>query len=366
MSTFDPSSTDPRPATDGRPAAGPSRRRAPLDAYFDGELIRTEQDLEHLGETVAVASGRREVDEAALAALREEADRAAARLAAVPYDAQKHPGDQLYRERYDRDGKKLEQLESALDHAVANLRDAERALAGVEAPPAGDPWAGLMALLGLVGVAFSVGMTLHDVVFAYLFAASAPALAASFGAGALLAGVSVLGMINAARHAQPKAAWEGWAWLFLGVSFGLAVLAMRAYVAETPEQHLLAVGFAAIEIVSVLSVKLYAVSLHREVVELRGAQAQRRRGEEAVRAAERQVADVRARIAALEDRMEAHRGRVETRTHRSLLAEAVRAAARAAAEAGYRRGLARNQGHLDGAALPPLTHIVTRRAPEAK
>ncbi len=332
----------------GSPSSTPPAAPHAPDGFLDGELIRLEVDLETHGEQVARQSGRHDPDPAALGALDDEADAAAARFASLPYAPETRASDAMYHEKFEALLVRHALLLQRVDYAAAMVRDSERARSALGAllPEPETPW--LVGLLGTCGMALSLGLALHDVVFGSIFVDPSQALVASLTAGALLGAVASVGMLSAARHVGAKTPWEVWGWFTLGIVFAGAVGLLRYWLGEP----LLAWGYAGIELVSVLAVKLCAVSLHRDVV----ASEVQRRG---ASAADMQVAGARAHhdecVASLERcgaSLEAHRRHAQRRDFRAELTEAVKAGARTAVRVGYLRGIARNVGYLDGREIP--------------
>lgn len=333
---FDPGSERPMPP---RPSTLYSQ-----DGYLNGELMKLETDLQAHAEEVARRSGSTEAREGDLAALRLEAEAAAERFRTVPWDPAKNPADALRDAEFQDHRSRREALRQRLDYAAAAVRDRARERAVVEAPGGREELFWLVAVLGVAGVGFSVGSSLHDAVFAPLFEDSTRALAASFLVGLVLAAVSVLGMLFSSLHAQEKGSGESRGWVALGVLFGFAVYLLRAWLAQTPYDQLIAVGFAGIELVSVLAVKLYSVSLHRAVLDHRRVQAGRAAADAQVGVAQTELEAAQVALAEVERKIEAHLRDVELREQRHRLTDQVRKAAVGAVEVGYRRGIAANRG----------------------
>lgn len=347
MSLLSPPPYDPGAA---RPMPPRSSTLYAMDGHLNGELMKLEVDLELHAEDVARRGGATRPQEEVLAALRTEAEAAADRFRTVPWNPATNPADALRDQEHRANLTRREELRQRLDYAAAAVRDRGRERSAVEAPSSRDDLFWFIALLGVAGVGFSVGSSVHDAVFAPLFVDPTQALVASFLVGVVLAAVSVLGMLFSALHPQPKEGWENRGWVGLGVLFGVAVYLLRAWLAESSMDQLIAVGFAGIELVSVLAVKLYATSLHRAVLDRRGLAFQRSAADAQVEVARGDHEAAQAGLAEVERRIEAHVRDVELRELRHRLIDQVRAAAKSAVEVGYRRGIAANQGQISGAA----------------
>lgn len=317
-----------------------------VDAYLQDERIRMEVEVAHHAYEAARRSGATEERPAELAAEEAYADTAAARFALLPYDPDKNPHDRLTHDEYLRVCQRRDQLVGQLDYAVAAEREAARARPACEAPGAKEELVWIVGVLGIVGVGFSVGVAVHDTVMVHVVGAGLRAIVASIVAGVVLASVPVLGMLFSALHPQPKERWESAAWFGIGLLFGVAVYLLRAWLAEEAQDHLFAAAFAGMELLTVVAVKLYATSLHREVLDRRSVARDRAAADARVEEARSYRAGREADVAQLERRIRDHQLHVAERTARSQLADRVREAARAAARAGYRRGIAHNRGFV--------------------
>lgn len=344
------------------PPVAPKSEPYPLsvDAYLQEERIRVEVDIARHAEESARRSGATAEVPEDLAAEEAFADTAAARFALPPYDPDRNPADRLTHEDYLGWCRRRDQLLAQVDHAVAAERDYARERTDVEAPSPKEELVWIVGALGVVAVGFPVGVAVHDTVMVHVLGVGVRAIVGSVVAGVVIASVPVLGLLFSALHPQPKERWEGTAWFGLGLLFGVAVYLLRAWLAQSPADHLFAAAFAGMELLTVIAVKLYARSLHREVLDRRTVLRARSAADARVEAARAHGADREQEVARLELRIREHQRQVAERTARVLQAPLVRESARAAAHAGYRRSIARNRGY----ALDHDVHLP--KAPEAK
>jgi hypothetical protein len=254
----------------------------------------------------------------------------------------------------------LKKLEQQVEHGRAALRDRERELAALGDPPVHPPAPWVIGLLGTLGIAATMVLTFHDIIFARLVAATDRALILSGLFGLPFAALVVWGLISDAEHERAK--WTHWIWVGVVLLFGMALVLIRSSGGHSDADRLLGYGLAGLEMVSLIIIELFVHGLR-----LRFARYREERGAFAV--AEQHVAVAKNHLA---DRLQDYEAcRAELREHDRQVSEReslVRstplavAASREAVLLGYEHGLAAMQGHLHGAStrLPERDEIVAR------
>lgn len=340
-----------RPSSPEMPA---NAHDAPLVDGRPGEdLIPLEADIHQKGYHQACRSGDIDENPQTVERLIALAEESASRLAAAPYDPAGNLADGHHEAARQRALVDLTERRQQEAYARVAVTDRRCELAAHGPAPEEPRFPILVGLLGMLGVALTLTITFHDLVFVRVLPGGAQAIVASFLSGLILAGTVTWGLLAGASHEGSER--SHWGWMLIGLAFGAGLLLMRLSVARTDGERLLGYGFAIAEVVAVMVLELFASGLRREW-------ARYRRELGPFVAAQQQVAVAEQRHAALEEGLAASEERVaaldhEVRVRESLVRAngAIRSAARAAILAGYRRGIDENRGHRAGFADRPPT-----------
>lgn len=257
------------------------------------------------------------------------------------YDPAQNRHDAMHQAEYERTLAQREESEQARDHAAANLREAEIALA--LAPKAGPMPAAhpLLVAAFIVTITLTVAPTVHDSVFHTL----PDDMLAWFGA--LLSAAFVGAMLTWAILSSRRTKWT-WIGVAAGVVLGLGLGVVRLSSAEGAGEVLFALGLTIMEIAAVLLLEGRASDLRasevdwlvrhadesEKVAHRDAAQADLARWETRVKELTQAIAD---KIAFVEDRHNRH-------IH---IAELEAVAIKAVVD-GYYAGIAENVGRVRG------------------
>ena len=336
----------------------------PATDYVDGrpdedDLVVVETDLRQLGHRMARFAGRRSSIEEELDSVQLLADEAAAAQGAAPFEPDHSFADRLAQDEYERDLLERQPLVQQVEHARADLRERRAELAALAPEPEPPRLNWLFPVLAAAAISVTLALTLHDLVFARMFSASggsSKALVFSLLCGALLGAIPAGHAFYSASYPDSKR-WlaEAVGRILVVTLFATSLLVLRLGVAESEAGKMLAWGFAILEFSLGGFLELFALGLRRRWQQFRADNTDWCAADQAVAMAELHVAERRSDLARHEARLAQHLERVRRREHLVRAAPARRAAARAAAHEGYFRGLAENNGHLNGFASEPPT-----------
>jgi len=296
------------------------------------------------GYTQAVASGKNERDpktEQQGAAFAENSARA---LGAAAFDPENNAADRHIREHREREVAKLALIEEQIQHAAVARRDAERALADEGDPPERPETPYLVGLLGALGIAVTITLTLHDLVFVRVFDVPEQAITASAVCGLLISGLSVYGLLGSARHPLSLPA-HGF-YVGLCALFGVSLLALRLGAGSTERDKWIGVGFAGLELVAVLIVELYTYGLRQRWQAYESSAASYAKAAAAASAAAAYEADRLQARSALQEEIDLIESKIAKRESLVRSTPLVVAAARDSWILGYLHGIEGNRAHL--------------------
>ena len=152
----------------------------------------------------------------------------------------------------------LDNYEQLRDHSLAVLGHRRAVLASLGDLPRRPSPPLLVGLFGILGIAMTFTMPLHDIVFARLLPITTQALLASFLSASAISALVVTGTLGGVRlggrHGQ--LASSGGALVAVGVA--AALLLLRLATVQGPEGWILAGGFSLLELCAVLLVERFA------------------------------------------------------------------------------------------------------------
>ena len=317
----------------------------PLDDVFGGSngssVLEMQTGLFQLGRNRALQSGTTEPRPDDVRALEDHARAMAKDTYRDRYDPAQNIHDAMHQAEYERNLAQRQESERAREHAAANLRDADIALA--RAPkagfqPAADP---LMVAAFIVTITLTVAPTLHDSIFHTL----PDDMLAWFGAllsAAFLGWMLTLAILNGRR--------TKWTWIGVaaGVLLGLGLCAIRLAAAEDASEVLFALGLTIVEIAAVLLLEWLASGLRADDSEWLV-----RRATESEKVAHRDAAHAdltrwETRVQELTQAITGKIAFVEDRHNRHIHIAELEAVAIKAVLDGYNSGIAENIGRVRG------------------
>lgn len=339
-----PSTSQPErttPGVDG--AARPQALEHVVERGESSSIFEMQTGLWRLGHHRAHLSGTTEPLAPDVQALEDHARAMAKDTYRDRYDPEANPHDAMHHTEYLRTLARREEAEKGEQHAEANLRDAEHAVA--EAPKAGpkpSPRPILVAAF-VVALALSIAPTLHDSVFHTIPDDLLAWFASLVGAG-FMAGMVTLAILGGRRT---RITWIGVA---AGVILGVGLGAVRLSSASGAAEVLFALGLTIVEIAVVLLLEWLAVSLRASEAEwLPRHEAESR----ALAARDMAAADLdrwKARLKAINDAISAKIAFVEDRHNRNMHIGELETVAIKAVLDGYNAAIAENIGRIRGVA----------------
>lgn len=259
------------------------------------------------------------------------------------YDPAKHAHDAMHHAEYQRTVAKRDEADIALQHAAANLRDAELDLA--KAPKVGPKPAPRHYLVAsfIIALALSIAPTLHDSIF-HTIPDDLLAWFASLVSAAFVGGMLTLAILGGRRTTMT------WIGVAAGVILGVGLGAVRLSTAQGASEVLFAVGLTIFEIAVVLLLEWMASGLRTNEAEwLPRNQAEA----EALAARDAAHADLERRQANLKELNDAIAGKiahVEDRHNRHIHIGELEAVAIKAVLDGYNAAITENIGRIRGVA----------------
>lgn len=219
-----------------------------------GSILEMQTGLFNLGRNRAIQSGTAEPRPEDIRALTDHARAMAKQTHRDKYDPSQNAHDAMHDTEYRRDLAQRDEAEIAEQHAAANLRDAERALA--RTPKAGtEPRAHAYQIAAfVVAIGVTVAPTLHDSLFATL----SDDLLNWFLSGLCSAFIGV--MLTVAILGGRRSKWT-WIGVAAGATLGLGLGAIRLAAANETGEVLIAVGLTVFEIAAVLLLEWLASAL---------------------------------------------------------------------------------------------------------
>jgi hypothetical protein len=252
----------------------------------------------------------------------------------------------MHQAEYERLLEQREEIEKAVAHATANLRESEIALANT--PKAGPKpqakwW---LTAAFIVAITVTISPTLHD----FVFFGISDDLLAWFGSS--VCGAFVASMLTLAILSGRRSRWE-WVGVAAGIGIGLGLGALRLSSAEGIAEVLFALGLTAMEVSAVLLLEWLARGLRAHEDEWR---AIRPMEEKAVALRDAARTDLERREKQLRDVSDAIGQKIAYVEDRSLrcvhLGELESVVIKAVLD-GYNAGIAENVGRLRGARRNP-------------
>lgn len=306
-----------------------------------GAVLAMQTGLYRLGYNHALASGTTVERPEDINPLQDHARAMARETHRETFDPQEHVHDAMHQAEYERSLAQREDAERGEQHAVANLREAEQAVAS--APKAGPKPRLNSWLLGAFIVVFSITVapTLHDSVFHTLpddLLAWFVSLICSAFVGAMLS----WGILGGRRT---KLTWIGAA---AGVALGIGLLAVRLSSAENAGEGMFAVGLTIVEIAAVLLLEFLARDLRIKEAEWTVDHAKESEALARHDACQQDLARRQGRVKEKHQAVIEKIALVEDRFNRNIHIEELEQAAVKAVRDGYSRGVAENIGRIHG------------------
>lgn len=320
-------------------------RREFVDGQPEDVVLRIEAEMFEVGRVHAARSGKTSLDKQTLPILRDLADAAAGRYAAVPFAPETDPADALEARDEARHTEREERLVQRADHARAHAADAKYERAVLGSAPAEPPPPLVAGLLGAMGIAVTATPTIHEVFVAKVVTNPVQSLVVSFlFALVIAAGLTWMLLRDATDPTRASKAVSATA-LTAAVLLPLGMGILRA------NHPLVAVGFGLVEFAIVLGIEHVRLRL----TDIAAAGAEKRAivaaAERRVAVAVEEVAQAEAALAHVERLRALHVERVRVRSHLARAAPTLQAAARSAIEAGYLSGISATHGQLFGASV---------------
>jgi hypothetical protein len=278
-----------------------------------------------------------------VAALTEHARAIARRTHSDKFDPSQNAHDAMHQAEYERLFSQRVEAETTEQHAAANLRDAEIALAGT--PKAGPkpqvhPW--LIAAFTIV-ITVTVAPTLHD-----LFATGDDLLAWFFATlSSVLLGFMLTWAILSGRRSPLE-----WIGVASGVILGVGLGAIRLSATGDAGEKGIAIGLTIVEIATVLLLEWLASGLRRrdnEWLPLHTAETQATAARDA---AQTDLLRWKAKLKELNAGIASKIALVEKRHNRNINLPELEAVAIKAVVDGYNAGIAENIGIIRGVRSP--------------
>lgn len=319
--------------------------RDPLDgvisSQYGGSILRMQTGPFRLAYNRAVESGATEPQPTDIRALEDHARAMARETYRDRYDPAQHVHDAMHQREYEKSLVQRDEAERGEQHAAANLRDADIALA--HTPKAGDkPQAPpILVAAFVVAITLTVAPTLHDTLFRTFGDDLLEWFAASLSAG------FVAVMLTFSILSGRRSAWT-WVGVGAGITLGLGLGAVRLATAERARDALFALGLTAVEIAAVLLLEWVARGLRasEDAWEEQHAAEMQAVGHRDAAAAD--LSRRQARVRELREIIAGQIAVVEDRHNRNIHIGELEAVAVKTVNDGYNAGIAENLGRVRG------------------
>jgi hypothetical protein len=312
-----------------------------------GVILTVQSGLFADGREFARSSGITVAREEDLKVLREHAEAIGNDVARPVYDPNTLAQDRVIENQHEKDLRDRDEEELGLKRSHVNLaeRRDEAARTGAKVPPAPKEPSSLLKVAGVVALATTIAVSLHD--FVWIMTDEFLSWSMSIVTASIFGVLITLLILSDTNHTGRRSV-TNWIGLIAGIGVGVAFFLLRIKGAEGTEQVLFGLAMSALEVAIVLFLEGLAMSRRAA---LRNRMPLETAATEAEALVETQEAEVNRRnrnVAELNSKIDAHSRYVEERYVRATYLNEIRETARKAVESGYHQGIAENRGIVAG------------------